>query len=291
MIQYILPIILLILLIYLYYFNDAETDTEHMTEHMTNESNLACQNVASIYNTGNMTVSNLTSTDKIAAKGGDAGLQFFDRQSQGQNYEWLSQNGNAYLYNNNGGNIVKIDKTGNLTANSLTAGKPDSTTYGNIAGNGIYNVGNNATYFFTDKSDNTKNGTMFADKGTIRLQYANNDVMTVDQAGVLNTNRPTTVAGTTVPIVQFITGKDMDPVNFKCPAGTSNIGGTLVYGGCNKDFHPNCAVDQNPNASYQNGTLTVIIPPGTKSIDKAGPAWGDPNRGINKIWNATYYCQ
>ena len=117
-----------------------------MTEHMSNESNIACQNVASVYNTGNMTVSNLTSTNKIATQGSNGGLIFYDRQSQDKNYEWLSQNGTANLYSSfNGKYLAQIDQSGNMFTNGGMFAKGDAIVMSQDKTNqiGFYSNGSN----------------------------------------------------------------------------------------------------------------------------------------------------
>jgi hypothetical protein len=138
--------ILFILFIFILIIGNIINNFYDITEHMTAESNLSIQNIASIYNTNNMNLTNLqvsqnitsgqnitgqniTSKQKIAAQGTDGGLQFFDRQSQDKNYEWLSQNGTANLYNSfNGAYITQIDQSGNITTNGGVFAKGSGMT-------------------------------------------------------------------------------------------------------------------------------------------------------------------
>jgi hypothetical protein len=167
--HFIYLLILIILLFYIFHtflFNDTK---EHMGS-ITVESNEAIQIMAKMLNTGNATVSNLTvtqninsgdtitSNNKLAARGSDGGVQFYDRQTQDKNYEWLSQNGVANLYSSfNGKYPTSIDSDGNIN------------TSGGIKGNTL-KLNNNSTddkdstYFFDANGNNEiKRPTNFSD--------------------------------------------------------------------------------------------------------------------------------
>ena len=274
MFEYLLIIILIFYLLYIF-LNESY-------EHMTSESNIACQNVASVYNTGDMTVNNLTaSAGQITARGSNAGLSFTDRSNANNGYQWYSTNGNAYLYN--GSNIITIDKGGNFNPSggiysnnslNLMGGKTDSSA-------NLRNV-NFADY--DDTTGLTPAYTMLSYGGNFALRGPNNggkDLISINKNGV------STIGGQSVPIVQFKSGKEGESVNLTCPVGTSNIGGSFLYGGCDISK----AACGGGGMNWQNGVQTVLIPAGVTSIDKVDTRWGDPHNGVPKIWNATYYCQ
>jgi len=105
----------------------------------TQTSNEALQNISSVFNNQNMTLSNLTTTGtittggninttgQIITKGEASGLIFNDR-SGNPAWQWYGTNGIANLWNGSR-NVVAIDVNGNINSSDIKANNIDAKSY------------------------------------------------------------------------------------------------------------------------------------------------------------------
>ena len=121
----IIIVILLIYLIYIQLYNNIENFTT------TSTSNEALQTISSVFNNGNMTLTNLTTTGNITtngtitstgnvtsssfiASGPNASFLMKDRKGNDFMSAWYANDGIVKLWTNTNGDIISIDKVGNI---------------------------------------------------------------------------------------------------------------------------------------------------------------------------------